>query len=152
MAQSVNGAIILKFIANILQAVGVGNGQLAINYPLEFDFSDGSGANKVHQCWSSSARSIAASGNEALDLSGSLSDAFGNSIALTKVKAILIKASALNVNDVVVGGAASNGFVSPFGDPTDKVNVKPGGLLLLVAPDANGYSVTAATADQLKVA
>lgn len=153
MAQAVSAAVIAKFIATIVQAIGLDPAAASsINYPLEFDFTDGAGANKVHQLWSSSQRSINASSSEALDLSGTLTDVFNNSIAFTKIKAILIKASASNVNDVVVGGAASNGFISWVGGATHQVNVKPGGLLLMVAPDANGFAVTASTADQLKIA
>lgn len=151
MAQSLSAVIIAKFIATLSQTVGAAPAVAPINYPLEFDFVDGSGAGKAHQCWSSLARSIPASSNETLDLSGVLTDAFANSITFTKVKAILIAAAATNTNDVVVGGAASNGFISPFGGATHQVNVKPGGLLLMVAPDANGFAVTGATADQLKI-
>lgn len=153
MAQAVSATITVNFVANVTQDIGLANEASApIAYKKTYTLLDGSGANKVHQLWSSEARSISASSSEALDLSGTLTDAFGNSIALTKVKAIMIKASDSNVNDVVVGGAASNGWISPFGDATDKINVKPGGMLLLVAPDANGLAATASTADQLKVA
>lgn len=151
MAQSLSATVLANFIATLSQTIGAAPSVSPINYPLSFNFTDGSGANKVHQCWSSLARSIALSSNETLDLSGSLTDAFGNSITFTKVKAILIAAANTNVNDVVVGGAASNGFISPFGGATHQVNVKPGGLLLMVAPDANGLAVTASTADQLKI-
>ncbi len=73
-------------------------------------------------------------------------------LTFTKIKAILVKAAEGNTNNVVVGGAASNGWVGPFGATTDTVAVKPGGTVMFVAPDANGYAVTAGTADQLKVA
>ncbi len=152
MAQSLSAVIIARFIATLSQTIGAAPAVAPVNYPLEFDFTDGAGANKVHQCWSSLARSINASSSETLDLSGSLTDAFANSITFTKVKAILVAAAATNVNDVVVGGVGANGWVSPFGSTSDKVNVKPGGMLLLVAPDANGLAVTAGTADLLKVA
>ena len=53
---------------------------------------------------------------------------------------------------MVVGGAPSNAFVNWVSDATDKIVIKPGGTFALIAPDANGYGVTAATADLLKVA
>jgi hypothetical protein len=153
MAQSLSAAVIVKIVAALSQSIGLATPALAqINYPLEFDFVDGGGAGKAHQMYSAAAENIAASGTKTYDLSGSLKDAFNNSIAFTKVKLIMVKADPTNVNDVVIGGAASNGFISLFGDPTDKLVVKPGGLALLVAPDANGYAAVDATADQFKFA
>ena len=99
-------------------------------------------------------RTIAASGTDDIDLAAALSDAFGASLTLVRVKAMLISASASNVNNVVVGGAAANGFVSWVGDATDKVVVRPGGTFLLAvgATDGTGYGVTAGTGDLLRVA
>lgn len=61
-------------------------------------------------------------------------------------------AAAANTNNVVVGGAASNGFINWVGDATDVINVRPGGVFMLVAPDSTAYAVTASTGDILKVA
>ena len=43
-------------------------------------------------------------------------------------------------------------FINWVGDPTDKISVRPGGAFILIAPDATGYAVTAATGDLLKIA
>lgn len=118
---------------------------------LSVDLADGAGLGQAAQIFSDS-RTLAASANENLDLNGSLTNAFGAVIAFTKIKALMVFASTANTNDVIVGGAASNGFVSPFGAANNTVAVKPGGCLVLVAPDAGGYAVTAATADLLKIA
>jgi hypothetical protein len=112
----------------------------------------GSGANQGNLVFSD-ARTLAASANEDLDLNGAaLTDAFGAGVAFTKVRALIIKASPNNVNNVVVGGAATNGFIAPFGAAAHTVNVRPGGVLCLIAPDATGYAVTPATADLLRIA
>lgn len=96
------------------------------------------------------ARTIAASGTYSMDLVGALADLFAATVNLVKVKALLIKADPANVNNVMVGGAGANGFVSWVGDATDKVAVRPGAGLLLVAGQADtGYAATAATADLL---
>lgn len=95
-------------------------------------------------------RTLSASSSEELDLAGFLEDAFGATLTFVKVVAIYVKAAAGNTNNVVVGGAASNGFAAPFGDATDTVKVGPGGVFLL-ANDA-GYAVTASTGDLLKIA
>jgi len=100
----------------------------------------------------SDTRTLAASASESLDLAGGLADAFGQTLTFVEVVAVLIKAAEGNTNDVVVGGAPSNTLASFFGDATDKVLVKPGGLLLLAAPGNPAYAVTASTGDILKVA
>ena len=113
---------------------------------------DGSGDLQATQLYTAK-RTLAASANESLDLNGTaLENLFGDAVALTKVKALLIIADSANVNDVVFGPAAANGFVTPFNAAADRIKVKPNGFALLVAPDANGYAVTAGTGDLLYVA
>ena len=63
-----------------------------------------------------------------------------------KLKALIVYAAPGNTNDVVVGGAASNGAISMFGSATDTMKVKPGGFLVAAAPTAAGYAITAASA------
>lgn len=137
--------------ASIAGPIDVGDVRHALTYGPGVTFADGVGANQANKVFADS-RNLVASASESLDLSGGLTDALGLALVLTKVKAIMIHAASANVNDVVVGGAAANGFITPFGDATDKVNVKPGGTLLLIAPDATGYAVVAGTGDLLKVA
>lgn len=96
-------------------------------------------------------RTLAASATETLDLNaGGLVQPNGAVASFAKVRGLLITASAANTNDVIVGGAASNGFVTPFGAATHTVTIKPGGCFMLQCPD--GYAVTAATGDLLKIA
>lgn len=96
-------------------------------------------------------RTLAASTSENLDLTGTLTDPLGGAVTFAKVKAILIRAAAANTNAVVVGAAASNAFVGPFGANTHTLAIPPGGSLLLAAPK-DGWAVTAGTGDLLKVA
>ena len=145
-------SLALAIAGNYSNALDVGQ----VNYPLAYQpnivFTDGAGANQANKIWTDT-RTIAASGTDDLDLNGTaLTDAFGVAMAFTKIKGIIVVADATNTNDVVVGGAASNGFISPFGSATDKVKVQAGGMLVLVTPSAAGYAVTAATADLLRIA
>lgn len=111
---------------------------------------NGTGADQASQAFSDE-RSLAASTSESLDLAGSLVDAFGNTITFTKIKVMLVMADAANGDNIEVGGAATNAFASFLGDASDVVIVPPGGLILITAPDANGFAVTAATGDLLKI-
>lgn len=135
------------------KATKTGNLGILADDPLLRDYTqalaNGTGANQASQHWHDQ-RST--SGNDDLDISGVLTNVFGTSIVFTKIKALIVKAAVANGNDVIVGGGASNQFATPFGSATDKVKVKPGGLLVLVAPDVNGYAVTAGTGDILRVA
>jgi len=112
-------------------------------------FQDGTTDGKADRLWSD-VRTLAASASENLDLAGSLTDPGGATVTFVKVKAIFVRATATNVNDVVLGNAAANAFVGPFGAAAHTLAVKPGGTLLLVAPNT-GWTVTAGTGDQVKV-
>lgn len=95
---------------------------------------------------------LAASANTDVDLAGSLTGALGGTVTFVKVKAIMLYADEGNTNNVVLGNAASNGFVGPFGAATHTISVAPGGCAVLVAPGTAGWAVTATTADLLRVA
>lgn len=105
-------------------------------------------ANKIH----SAALNIAASGNLDVDLAGVLTDVFGGSLTFARLKAIIVRAVAGNVNNIVVGNAAANPFIGPFGLGTHTVQVRPNGLLVLMCQDAVGWPVVAATGDLLRLA
>ncbi|RXF07850.1 hypothetical protein EG878_17160, partial [Enterococcus faecalis] len=129
-------------------APDVGTLVQSIAYAAQASLSNGTGANQANAPWADT-RALSASSSENLDLAGGLTDAFGTALTFTKIKAVIIEADDANANDVVVGGAASNAWLAPFGDA---LKVKPGGFIMLVAPDANGLAVTAGTGDILKVA
>lgn len=140
----------ISLAATLLQAVDLGSAQATMRGGLSVNFSDGTGAGKANKVFADTA-TLAASATAAIDLNGTLLDAFGAVVSFTKIRALVITAAAGNTNDVQVGGAAANGFIAPFGAATDKIKVKPGGAFALIAPDVNGYGVTAATADLLQI-
>lgn len=94
-------------------------------------------------------RTLAGNANETLDLSGVLLDPAGNVLNFTSVKAIYVRANAANATNVVVGGAAANGWVGPFADISDKVKVSGGRHFEVTS--AAGWAVVNATGDQLLV-
>lgn len=95
-------------------------------------------------------RTLADGATENLDLSGSLTDAYGASILFAKVKVLAIKNKS-TTQTLSVGGAATLGFIGWVGDPTDKVLIGPGAFALLIC-DPVGVTVTAGTGDLLKIA
>jgi len=151
MTATLSSNVSVSVTAQLQDGVTIGSVTHDIAFRAANALTNGTGASQANQAYAAR-RTIPASSNESLDLSGGLANAFGTSLAFTTIKAIAITAAAGNTNDVVVGGAASNGFISWVGDATDTVKVKPGGMLLIAAPNAAGFAVTAGTGDLLKVA
>lgn len=110
-------------------------------------YENGTGAGQASKFFSDT-RTLAPSTGEDLDLSGSLLDDLGQPFILTAGKTLEIKAAESNVNNLIVGNAAANGWVGPFGAATHTLSIPPGGMIQLNAPAA-GWPVVAATADLL---
>jgi len=151
MANALQLALVASLTGYFRGANDVANPQQDFSLHERVSLTTGTTANKADQVFSDS-RTIAASGSESLDLAGSLTNAFGESVTFAEVVAIVVVADAGNTNDVVVGGASENAFAAPFGDASDKVKVKPGGFLVLAAPGDPAYAVTAGTGDLLQIA
>lgn len=83
---------------------------------------------------------LAASGNQTLDLTSGMVDPFGVALVFAKIGGIYIKASSANTNSVIVGVAASNAFDGPMGGTTPTQTIPPGGKLLWTHPGA-GWTV-----------
>lgn len=114
------------------------------------EIADGVGAGAATKVFSSQ-RTLAASASENIDLSGTLADPTNTTVVFTGVKALYIKAADTNVNDVVIGNAATNAWVGPFGAAAHTLALKPGEELLITNFTAAGWPVTAGTGDLLKV-
>lgn len=151
MALSLNAKLITQVVAALTNPMDLATGTVPLDYTKQIRLGTGTGANQADRVWSDQ-RTLAASANEDLDLSGVLTDAFGNTVTLARVKGLVVVAASANANNVIVGGAALNAWSTWAGDPTDTVVVRPGGLMALYAPDATAYAVTAATGDLLRVA
>lgn len=149
MAQT--SVISQKAVVSLTRAVEFGTSKLPITIGSDTSLSSGTAAGSADTVYAEEAYSIAASGSQNFDLSGSLTDPLGGAAVFVKVDAIVVKAASTNTNNVLLGGAASNGFVGPFADATDILAIKPGGQVTLYAGSA-GWGVTAGTGDILKVA
>jgi hypothetical protein len=137
----------LSLLGSLTKAFDHADGNFPASLGVPLNMSTGTGANQADLVFSDQ-RTTA---TESLDLSGTLTDAFGDTLTMVRVKAILIKAAAANTLDVFVGGG-SNPLIGWVADPTDIVEIKPGGAFMVWAPDATAYPVTASTGDILKVA
>jgi len=150
MATSLAVQVALSIQGLFANSLDVGSAQYPVSFSPTHNLTDGTGANQAKQLWTDT-RTLTASASENLDLAGVLVDAFGNVITFTKLKAIVVIADAANVNDVVIGNHATAACLMFFGAAAHTAAIKPGGMLVAVAPDNNGFPVTATTADMLKV-
>lgn len=121
------------------------------SFATQYQLDNGTGANQADKLYADS-NTLAASANTDVDLAGSLTDVLGAALTFAKVKAIFLRAATGNTNNVVLGGAASNAFVGPFGAAAHTISVSPGGFLGIIAPDSAGWTVTAGTGDLLRIA
>lgn len=134
-------------------ALDLASAQALLNKSYSMELADGVAAGQANRIFHDQ-RTLAASATEDLDLAGSLIDAFGSTLTFVKVKGLIVSAAAANTNNVIVGGASSNQFVSWAGGATHTVTVRPGAVFALFAgaADSTGYAVTAGTGDLLKIA
>lgn len=144
-------AINMSIFTSLAGAIDLATLKTDLQFTRGFPLDSGTGANQADKAWWDT-RTINASSNDDLDLAGSLLDAFGAVLTFVKVKAIGIAASALNTNNVVMGAAASNQFVGPFGAATHTAAVAPGGFQCFARPDGTGWPVVASTGDILRIA
>lgn len=112
-------------------------------------FTNGTSAGLANAIWSDK-RAIALSANDDLDLAGVLLDPFSGALTFTTIKYILVHAMEANAHNLILGGDTTTSLSTIFGAVTDKIILPPGATFSLLNPE-NGYVVTAATADKLRL-
>lgn len=149
---SLNAQIAATMQIDLTGAASVGGAVPSFSKPKSADIAltDGAAsgqAQKVH----ASTRSLASGALEDLDLAGVLTDPFGVVLTFGTIKGIVIRADPANATNLTVGGAPSNAFQGPFGATTHTLTLRPGGAIVLAAPQT-GWTVAGATGDLLRVA
>jgi hypothetical protein len=144
--------ISLALRATLTGAAGQAQPQQPLNLSRLLVLSSGVAAGQADRLWAPPTRTLIASANEDLDLAGVLTDAFGATLTIARVKALYIAAAAGNTNNVVVGAAAANPWAALL-SATGTVTLRPGAFVLVGTStvDATGYAVTAGTGDLLRV-
>ena len=145
-----NSEIKISAAATQTATADLGTPTFAAELAKTFQWGSGVTANAADLLFSDE-RTLAASATEDLDLAGELTDAFGATVTMAEVVAIIVIADAANTNNVVLGDATAP--VPLFGGTNGTHAVKPGGVFVAVAPNASGlFTVGAGTTDDLKVA
>lgn len=142
----IDGTASIQLQINDRRSVGLNSGvNIPINPTPSITFTDGVGANAANQIYQAN-RALTA-GADSVDLAGALTDGYGSTVALVRVKAIYIKNT--GTTDLTFG-AGSNPFITML-NSTGTITLKPGAFVLLATPDATGYAVTAGTGDLINV-
>jgi hypothetical protein len=115
--------------------------------------ASGTGADQADKLWHNE-ESIGDGANYDLDLTGVLKDCFGDNFDAAKIK-FLVVYNTSTTKTLTIGNEGSNPWVGPFGAGTHTISLKPAtatnySWAVLVA-DPNGYTVTAGTADMLRI-
>ena len=76
---------------------------------------------------------------------------YGSTITFARVKGILVRIASTEASGLQIGGAAAAALTTLFGDTSDYIILKPGGVFLIVNPGATGYVVAATSADILRL-
>lgn len=147
MSQAVTAQLKLALAITETLTIGESSGPLSETDAFNLALANGTGANSVNRKWSKTS-TPAASTPDTWTLS-SLTDDLSRTVVLTKVRVFLLVNN--GTGSLIVGGAALHPWQGPFGATTDKITVNPGGCVLLVAPDVNGYAVTSGSSDQLEI-
>ena len=100
---------------------------------------------------------IAGGANEDIDLSSAWTNAFGDAVALLRIKGIMVKNVSVNTDAEMHVGEATGGndWVAWCAAAGDTVRVQTGGVFLLCSPGNatdDGYAVGAGATDTLRIA
>lgn len=123
---------------------------LPVNFSDTQQYADGTALDQADIIWIDKDRILNAT-TEEIDLSGSLSDVWGDGVVFAKVNGLYIHNKQTTAGETLkVGGAAANAFLL-FDDATDIYTIGPDGTLFISEPSLAGKAVTAGTGDLLKL-
>lgn len=131
------------------RALDLGTPAYNLAKAIDLAFASGTGSSQADLMFTDT-RTVAASGTDALDLAGSLTDAYGTTLTFVELRAVVVTAAAANTNNVRVNRPASNG-VPLFLAAGDGIDVPPGGFFAWGCPADGKVTVTASTGDLLNL-
>lgn len=107
------------------------------------NFTNGNGSSQGNRCFMAS-YTLAASGTQTLNLTTGLLDAFGNTFAITKLRALLIEHLTTTTSTHITIGGGTNPL---FGTKIASLELYNGDHLFL--PYKAGYTVSSGSADRI---
>lgn len=153
---SVNGSISIRVAGTEKGASDYGSPIFSAGFEHIVNLANGTLANQADLVFFDE-RSVNASSNDDIDLTGVLTTALGASFAAAKIVTIVVinkqKDGTANVSNLTIGGG-SNPFLGFLGGTTPTIGpIPPGGFFAIGSPALAGVgSVTGGSADILRVA
>ena len=146
---TIDGVVSISFTANDRRTVGINtSANLPVNAQPGFTYTNGAGAGQAATLYQGSL--TLTSGAASIDLNGVLTDSYGSTVSLVRVKAIFIQNNSAS-NTMTFGAAGSNPWIGLL-NSTGTITLQPGDCFCAVSGSATGYVVVASTGDLLKVA
>lgn len=160
MATTLNATVLFRVAYKHVKERTIGDTLDAAVWEPKLTIGPGAGTNQANQQWYT-VGTLAAAATVDLDLAGVLTNSFGDTVTLTKIRVLAIHNAGADDGDggyttqsgetLKVGAAGTNPITSIFdGSSTSKVVIHSGGQLLLTSP-ADGLTVTAGSADVLRI-
>lgn len=144
MTKQLTASVEAKVNYTFKNVVDAGTTQESTTPTARTSYTDGKGTNKANAIWRNQYTLTTGSPNQDIDLR-TVEDVFGDAIEFEQVKSIFVRNLATSENpgdDIKVGPqGVANGFIEPWNDDADGVNiVQPGGCFLIDAP-IDGFDV-----------
>ncbi len=150
----VSGLISVSAVLSLLKQNQGLDIPIEISQKITQAFEDGSGANEINKIFYLAEQVLATSAADSHDLSGALTDPYGDAVVFSKIRLIWLVNTSPTLDPASAAslkvGAGSNPLAA-FSDVSDALPVAPGGMVLLINPTLAGVTVTAATGDIFKV-
>ncbi len=150
-------SVVAKLVWNYENVLTWGNAVNSASFSYNGSMVDGTGAGQSRYLYIAQG-TISASGTLLLDVAGSLTDMYGNLLTFARIKVLYFELTTdTTASAVSVGGhatlAVSTFFTSATDSATDQpaIKVLNGGVLLLGTAGVAGYTITATTADILRI-
>jgi len=86
--------------------------------------------------------------SKTINLAGGVTDSFGDATTFVTVRFLCLSCPTSNTNNITMGGG-TNSWASWCGGTNNTLTVRPGGAIMLLAPDVTGYAVTDAALTML---
>ena len=148
---SLTSTLTMMLLADLRKTVAGDELQPRKTMTLSDSLADGTDLDEANKVYTAR-RTLAGAASEEIDLAGTLTDLFGDSVVATKVKALVIHNLKTDVGaKLEIGGAAANAFPL-FKATNDIYTLGPNGIFFIWEPSAAGLPVAAGTGDLLKIA
>jgi hypothetical protein len=160
MAVTLNATLLFRMAWKHVDGGDLGRTEDSFKWEPRATIATGTGANQANQNYYAEG-TLSSAATVDFDLAGSLSNAFGSTVTLTKIRAVGIYnvgaddgAGGYSVQaseTLKVGGAGTNPITSLFdGSGTAKSPIHSGGWWFMASP-GDGYTVSAGSADTLRI-